>query len=76
MVRDDNNLKISGGDVAHTIMKVGISAIPFIGGPANELFSAIITPPLSKRRDAWINSIATGLRELEVKIDGFSLEGL
>lgn len=76
MVSDDNKLKSTGGDVMHTIVKAGLSAFPLIGGPAAELFSAIIIPPLSKRRDKWIASIATGLRDLEVKTAGFSIEAL
>jgi hypothetical protein len=41
-----------------------------------ELLSTIITPPLEKRRDAWIESIAIALKNLEEKVDGFSFENL
>lgn len=68
--------KASAGDAAHTIVKAGLSVIPYIGGPAAEIFSAIVTPPLAKRRDEWIESIANGLLELEKKVDGFKLENL
>ncbi len=64
------------GDTAHTLTKAGISAIPVVGGPAAELFSAIITPPLSKRREKWIESIVDRLKELESKVDEFSIESL
>jgi hypothetical protein len=63
-------------DAAHTLTKAGISAIPVVGGPAAELFSAIITPPLSKRREKWIESIVDRLKELESKVDEFSIESL
>ncbi|MDO8613834.1 MAG: hypothetical protein Q7R32_13600 [Dehalococcoidia bacterium] len=63
-------------DAAHSVVKAGLSAIPFAGGPAAELFSAIITPPLSKRRDEWIESIVERLKGLEEKVDGFSFENL
>jgi hypothetical protein len=43
--------KASMGDIAHTSTKAGLSAIPLVGGPAAEIFAAIITPPLTKRRD-------------------------
>jgi hypothetical protein len=56
------------GDVAHTIVKAGLSAIPVIGGPAADLFSALIIPPLTKRRDEWIQSIVAGLQNLEEKV--------
>jgi hypothetical protein len=68
--------KLSKSDIAHKIVKAGLSAIPLAGGPAAELFNAIISPPLAKRRDKWIESIAEGLKELEEKIDGFKIESL
>jgi hypothetical protein len=68
--------KRSAGDIAHTVAKAGLSAIPVIGGPAAEIFSAIIVPPLSKRRDEWIESIAEGLKSLEEKVDDFNIETL
>lgn len=64
------------GDTGHLIVRAGLSAIPIVGGPAAELFSAIVTPPLAKRRDAWIQSIAEGLKELEQKSAGFNIESL
>ncbi len=64
------------GDVAHTVAKVGLSGIPWVGGPAAEIFSAIIAPPLSKRRDRWIQSIAAGLERLEKEVEGFRIEEL
>jgi hypothetical protein len=68
--------KPSGGDVAHSFVRVGLSAIPVVGGPAVELFSALITPPLAKRRDEWVRSIAEGLEELEKRINGFTIDSL
>lgn len=63
-------------DIGHTITKAGLSAIPVIGGPAAELLSAIISPPLSKRRDKWIESIAQGLQKLEHRMENFKIENL
>jgi hypothetical protein len=68
--------KATVGDAAHTIAKAGISAIPVIGGPATELFSTVIIPPLTKRREAWLQSLADGLDALEKKVDGFSVQSL
>lgn len=68
--------KPNKGDVTHTIAKAGLSAIPVVGGPAVELFNAIITPPLVKRRDEWIESIAEGLKKLEETVEGFKIENL
>lgn len=63
-------------DVAHTGCKAGLALIPIVGGAAAEVFSAIITPPIEKRRDKWIESIVDKLRELEKKTESFSIEEL
>ena len=63
-------------DFVHTGAKAVLSAIPIIGGPASELFSLVVTPSLSKRRDEWIESIAKGLKELEEHVESFTIENL
>lgn len=60
-------LKPSGGDAAHTAAKAALSLIPWVGGSAAEIFAAIVTPPLQRRRDQWIEDIARGLGELRAK---------
>lgn len=57
--------KQTKGNVAHTLVKAGISAIPSIGGPGAELFQLIIQPPLEKRRTEWMNEVAEALKKLE-----------
>ena len=66
----------SKGDVVHTLAKAGISAIPYVGGPAAELFSLVIAPPLETRRIEWMNAVAERLKGLEKKLDGFKIENL
>lgn len=73
---DDAAPKTTKADVVHTAAKAAIAAVPLVGGSAAELFSLIITPPLSKRRDEWIESIVEGLKNLEDRLDGFSVENL
>lgn len=68
--------KPKASDIAHSVVKAGLSAIPFVGGPAAELFNTIIAPPLAKRRDEWMESIADGLRDLEEKVENFKIEDL
>lgn len=63
-------------DIAHTVVKAGLSAIPIIGGPVSELLSLVVTPSLVKRRDKWIESIAKALKELERHIEDFKIENL
>lgn len=68
--------KPTSGDVLHTLTKAGLSAIPIVGGPAAELFTYLVVPPLTKRRDEWLRLIADGLRALEEKVENFSIESL
>lgn len=64
----------SAGDVAHAIVKAGLSAVPMVGGPAVELFQFIVQPPLEKRREEWMREIGERLRALE--ISGLDLAAL
>ena len=50
-------------------MKAALSAIPVVGSPAAELFELVLTPPLSKRRDEWMESVAKRLEGVEAKVD-------
>jgi hypothetical protein len=59
--------EVGKGDVAHTIVKAGISSIPVVGGAAAELFALVIEPPLDKRRNEWMKAMAEGLKTLEEK---------
>ncbi|MBA7622107.1 hypothetical protein ES703_29478 [subsurface metagenome] len=68
--------KRKASDVLHTVVKAGISAVPGVGGPANELFSLVIKPPLGKRLDKWWESISERLKEVETKVKGFKIENL
>lgn len=69
-------MKPTNGDVVYTIAKAGISSIPIVGSAASEIFSAILTPPLTKRREKWLNEIAERLQELEEKTPEFKIESL
>lgn len=55
------------GDHAHTLARAGVGSLPVIGAAATELFQKLIVPPLEKRRQAWMEAVAQGLRELEEK---------
>jgi hypothetical protein len=57
--------KTTIGDVAHSLTKGGLGAIPVIGSLATEIFGLIVTPPLEKRRAEWMNEIADKLKLLE-----------
>lgn len=56
------------GDVAHALVKGGLSGIPIAGGLASELFELVLAPPLSKRRDEWMESVAKRLQDVEANV--------
>lgn len=67
----DKTNKTTVGDVANSLVKGGLGALPIIGSLATEIFGLIVTPPLEKRRAEWMNEVANKLKELETnkKID-------
>lgn len=60
--------KKTKGDVLHSITKTGLAMMPVIGGPASELFSQLITPPVEKRRNNFINRLDHRLKDLEISV--------
>lgn len=77
---NDNPLKETPGDHAHTVVRAAISSIPIPGvaGPATELLSALIRPPALKRLEAWcdqVNRALAELREQRQALDPDSLAG-
>lgn len=55
----------SDGDHIHGFIKTTLGT--FLTGYAAKLFDKVIAPPLTKRRNKWMNNIAEGLRKLEKK---------
>lgn len=55
----------SAGDFVHASAKTALSAIPYAGSPAAELFNLVLQPPLEKRRAEWMERVAKGLEDLE-----------
>jgi hypothetical protein len=53
------------GDHAHALARAGIGSIPLVGHAAVELFKAIVTPPIERRRDRWMEEVAETLNELQ-----------
>lgn len=72
----EKDLQPSSGDYIHTISKAGLSSIPLIGSAVAELFNMIISPPLEKRRNEWLINLSSELKELEEKVDCFTIEDL
>ncbi len=57
--------KPTAGDFAYAAVKAGLSSIPILGSAATELFGLVVTPPLDKRRQKWMNDVADKLKALE-----------
>lgn len=72
IVKDEKNPAVpmpTAGDAAHAVAKGALSGIPYVGGVAAELFGIVLAPPLSKRRDAWLESLAERLKAAEAKLE-------
>ncbi|MDF2820212.1 MAG: hypothetical protein K0R15_653 [Clostridiales bacterium] len=70
------DLKSSIGDYTHAGAKILMSAIPFVGGGAAELFNLVLSSPIEKRRDIWLLSIFNSLEELQKRMNSFKIEEL
>jgi hypothetical protein len=55
----------SAGDYVYAAVKAGLASVPVAGGAASEIFVAVVTPPLEKRRTEWMHDVGEGLRRLE-----------
>lgn len=62
-------------DHALVVIRAAIAATPLVGGSAVELFNALVTPPLEKRKSEWMESVAQELQRL-AKNGQLSLEEL
>ncbi|EMN7322120.1 hypothetical protein WB896_004518 [Vibrio vulnificus] len=48
----------------HRIIRSALSTIPILGGVAIEAFSALIEPPISKRRELWMIQVTDAVNNL------------
>lgn len=58
-------------DYVHVSVKAILSLVPTIGGVASELFNILVTSPIEKRRQEWMESITASLLKLESKQSGW-----
>ncbi|MBL8823790.1 MAG: hypothetical protein JNJ77_14470 [Planctomycetia bacterium] len=56
-------------DTIHTLLRALISTIPIVGGPAVEIFNAILTPPIERRKNEWMCNVAQDLAQLQQNDD-------
>ncbi|RRB07402.1 hypothetical protein [Larkinella rosea] len=57
--------KTSKADILYATVKAGLGSIPVLGSAATELFGLVVTPPLDKRRQEWMNEVAEKIKLLE-----------
>ncbi|MEZ0611018.1 hypothetical protein ACAW74_21070 [Fibrella sp. WM1] len=57
--------KTSKEDIAYAVVKAALGCIPVLGSAATEVFGLVVTPPLDKRRQEWMNEVAEKLKFLE-----------
>ncbi|HSW29534.1 MAG TPA: hypothetical protein VLH75_08650 [Longimicrobiales bacterium] len=51
-------------DWAHSAVRGALSLAPVVGGAASELFVALVTPPLERRRQEWMTAVGAALTDL------------
>lgn len=68
--------KSSAGDFIHALFRSAFGVIPYGSQAAIELFSAVITPPIEKRRNEWMSYVSQSLEEVQQKVEGFSIDAL
>jgi len=68
--------KESSSDRIHSIVKGVFGAIPIAGGVASETFSLILSQPIAKRMEKWMEAVVDKLSNLEKTIHTFKIENL
>jgi len=63
-------------DYTAAMVKIGVSAVPMLGGPASELFGTLVAPILGRRRDAWFEELRLRVNDLIRKVDRLTFESL
>ena len=62
-------------DKARQGLRVGVAAVPVVGGSVNELMDLVIAPSLERRRDTWFRKLRELVAELQARPD-FDLQNL
>ncbi len=60
-----DKIKITQKDVAYSLAKATLGSLPYAGAAASELFALLVTPPLERRRNEWMENIGARLAFLE-----------
>jgi hypothetical protein len=63
-------------DYTAAMVKIGISSVPILGGPASELFGTLVAPIIGRRRDDWFEKLRLCVNDLIRRVDGLTFESL
>lgn len=64
------------GDIAESLARAALSAVPVVGGPAAELLGLVVDPALHRRYRHWLEYLAAAVDDLqEHGVDVRTLEG-
>lgn len=74
--KDDGYLAGQAGTSVVGLLATAAVGMPFLGGLFGAAYSKILVPPLTKRTQEWMKIIYEGLLDLEMDIEGFTLESL
>ena len=66
----------TAGDVAREVGKAVISAIPGAGGPLQVAFENVFSAPMEKRKQAWLEQLASVVEEVQVRVKELTPEKL
>ena len=68
--------KPGAADAGLAVVKAAVSYVPVLGSAAAELIGFVVTPPLEKRRNEWLNELASDLDALQKTVEGFDVLAL
>jgi hypothetical protein len=57
------------GDTVHAIGSAALQMVPVIGSAAVDLLKHVIAPPLERRRDTWMQTVAEALKKHDVAFE-------
>jgi hypothetical protein len=63
-------------DILYAVGKGFLAMIPYAGSPLQSLMEVVIAPPLERRREKWLSSLAEVVSSIEEKTGGLSPEEL
>lgn len=66
----------SASDVAREIGRAMVSAVPIAGGPLQVLLENVFSSPLERRKEAWLQQLASVVEEVQVRTADLTPEKL